>query len=65
MSVVDKFFDYTEIPKDRKVKLIAYKLREELQLGGIIYRMKGRWLTRLFCHLDLNETTYDTIVSSS
>ena len=27
MTEVDRFFEYIEIPKDRKVKLVAYRLK--------------------------------------
>ena len=27
LTKVDRFFDYTELPNDRKVKLVAYRLK--------------------------------------
>lgn len=28
INSVDKFFDYVDVPNDKRVKLIAYKLRD-------------------------------------
>lgn len=27
VEIVDNFFDYMEVPKDKQVKMVAYKLR--------------------------------------
>ena len=34
LTEVDKFFDYIELPDDRKVKFVAYRLKGEHQYDG-------------------------------
>jgi hypothetical protein len=42
LAVVERFFDYMKIPKDKKVKLVAYRL-----LGGASAWWEPLQLTRM------------------
>ena len=35
LTEVDRFFEYTKLPKAKKVKFFAYRLKGEHQYGGI------------------------------
>ena len=41
LNTVERIFEYRDMPEDRKVKLIAIKLKSILLYGGKILRGKG------------------------
>ena len=52
----DRFFDYTELPNDRKVKFVAYKPKGGASIWWDILRemrmIEGRRLVQTWCRMN-------------
>lgn len=61
INFVDKFFDFIGMLENRKVKLLAYKLRGVF-LGGTICRMREANIQTPGYDLGMNETINDSTI---
>ena len=41
LTDIDKFFDYMEIPEEKRVRLVACRLKRVLLPGGRDYKLEG------------------------
>lgn len=62
VEIVDNFFDYMEVPKDKQVKMVAYKLRGGASIWWLNTFLSSNYQKTLFKQYHHCQQSLSTVV---